>query len=265
MPSERTSPAGGRLELRLLGGWRLTRSGFDIELGHREQRLAALLALNGRRPRVHVAGILWPETTDARALASLRRAVLHTQRRVPDLLHADRTTIGLSHDVRTDVAELRRAVDLFASPAGDTEAERVMPVLTGDELLPGWYDEWAILARERTQLLRIRALERIARHALEIGDLRLVIESAGEATLLEPLLETARELSITAHLRRGDPGSAAREFRQYERTLRTELGAPPSGTILALMSPLLGNGARTPGSRLSNGAARASAPARPRR
>lgn len=244
MPSERTSPAGGRIGLRLLGGWRLTESGLDIELGHREQRLAAVLALNGRRPRVQVAGILWPETTDTRALASLRRAVLHTQRRIPGFLRSDRTTIGLHQEVLTDVDELRRAVDRVAHPGGDPEEESVLPLLVGDELLPGWYDEWAVLARERIQLLRIRALERIARHALELGDLRLVIESAGEATLLEPLLETARELSITAHLLRNDPGSAAREFRQYEHAMRSELGAPPSGTILALMKPLLGNGTR---------------------
>lgn len=241
MSSERTSQAGGRMNLRLLGGWRLTTSGHDVELGHREQRLAAVLALNGRRRRVHVAGVLWPDTTDSRALASLRRAVLHTQRRVPGLLHSDRTTIGLEPDVGTDLDELRQAFDLVSRVDGAGDPTSVMPLLTGDELLPGWYDDWAILARERIQRLRIRALERIASHALERGDLRLTIEAAGEVTLLEPLLESAREMAITAHLRRGDKGSAVREFRQYEQDLWTELRTPPSGAVLTLVKGLLGD------------------------
>ncbi len=48
-------------------------------------------------------------------------------------------------------------------------------------------------------------------------------------------------MSITAHLRRGDKGSAVREFRQYERDLWTELRTPPSGAVLTLVKGLLGD------------------------
>src|SRR4029078_11113127 len=61
--------------LRLLGRWQLVADGEDVVLGHREERLTALLGLTGQSSRVHVAGTLWPASTDPRELASLRSAV----------------------------------------------------------------------------------------------------------------------------------------------------------------------------------------------
>src|SRR5687767_11900493 len=102
--------------LNLLGGWQLVVDGDAVALGGREQRLCALLALTGTRARAQVAGTLWPESTDARALASLRRAVAQTHQRCPGLLAADRTSIGLAADVAVDVGALRSAVSA-AAPA----------------------------------------------------------------------------------------------------------------------------------------------------
>ena len=96
--------------LSLLGGWQLVVDGDVVALGGREQRLCALLALSGTRARAQVAGTLWPDSTDARALASLRRAVAQTHQRCAGLLAADRTSIGLAADVVVDVDALRAAV-----------------------------------------------------------------------------------------------------------------------------------------------------------
>ena len=76
-----------RICLRLLGGWRLVDNGAELRLSHREQRLVALLGLSGERARPYVAGLLWPDSTDDRSLASLRRAVMQTQHARPGLLH----------------------------------------------------------------------------------------------------------------------------------------------------------------------------------
>ena len=208
--------------------------GESVGLGGREQRLSALLALTGRRARSQVAGILWPESTDARALASLRRAVLQTQRRSPGLLRADRTSIGLHPDVLVDVDELRAA----AARVGDAEPDpALLAALVGGELLPDWYDEWVEPERERIQQQRVRALEQLARKALECGDPALVVDAARAAAGVEPLLEAASELAIRGHLERGDRASAARELERYCDLVQEELGEPPSPALVALLAP----------------------------
>jgi DNA-binding SARP family transcriptional activator len=138
--------------LSLLGGWQLVVDGDVVALGGREQRLCALLALTGPRARAQVAGTLWPESTDARALASLRRAVAQTHQRCPGLLAADRTSVGLATDVVVDVDVLRAAVSAVSAAAGaETGSEAgsdagsdgaLLVTLAGDQLLPGWYDGW---------------------------------------------------------------------------------------------------------------------------
>lgn len=225
--------------MRLLGGWQLVVGGVDVQLSHREQRLTALLGLTGRSSRAHVSGMLWPESTDARALASLRRAVLQTQERSPGLLRADRTDLGLDPGVEVDVVEVRRAAGLTELPMPGRDAEALLAALVGEPLLPAWYDDWVLAERERIEQMRVRALERIARHAFEMGDLVQAIDAARAAVDIDPLLDSARELAIRAHLGQGDRGSALREFHRYRDAMSHELGVAPSSSILALVEPVI--------------------------
>lgn len=265
MPEGRRAD-GVRTRLRLLGGWQLVVDGGDVPLHHREQRLVALLGLTGRGPRAHVAGTLWPESTDARALASLRRAVLQTQQQCPGLLRADRTEVGLDPDVEVDVDDVRRAAVLTELPMPGDEAEALLAALVGDPLLPAWYDDWVLPERERLEQVRVRALERIARHAFEIGDLVQAVDAARAAVDVEPLSESARELTIRAHLGQGDRGAAVREFQRYRDRMREELGVPPSARIARLVEPLLDLDDGERGPRAGVGpAAGATVPARRRR
>lgn len=236
---ERTGEGGHRSRLRLLGGWQLVVGGVDVQLNHREQRLTALLGLTGRSARAHVSGLLWPESTDARALASLRRAVLQTQERSPGLLRADRTDLGLDPAVEVDVVEVRRAAGLTELPMPGGDAEALLAALVGEQLLPAWYDDWVLAERERIEQMRVRALERIARHAFAMGDLVQAIDAARAAVDIDPLLDSARELAIRAHLGQGDRGSALREFHRYRDAMSHELGVAPSSSILALVEPVI--------------------------
>lgn len=231
--------AAYRSRLRLLGGWQLVVGGVEVPLNRREQRLTALLGLTGRSGRAHVSGLLWPESTDARALASLRRAVLQTQKRSPGLLQADRTELGLDPAVEVDVDDVRRAAGLTELPMPGRDAEALLAALVGEPLLPAWYDDWVLAERERIEQLRVRALERIARHAFEMGDLVQAIAAARAAVDIDPLLDSARELAIRAHLGQGDRGSALREFHRYRAAMSSELGVAPSSSILALVEPVI--------------------------
>lgn len=229
MPESRRAT---RRDLSLLGGWRLVVDGEAVALGGREQRLCALLALTGTHARAQVAGTLWPESTDARALASLRRAVAQTHQRCPGLLTADRTSVGLAPDVGVDVVELRAAADGAESP--DAGA-RLLATLVGEELLPGWYDEWVEDQREDLQRTRVAALERLARRALERADAQLAEDAARAVARIEPWRESASELVIRAMLARDDRAGAVRELERYREVVRDELGVVPSPALFALV------------------------------
>ncbi|WP_439937528.1 AfsR/SARP family transcriptional regulator [Nocardia sp. N13] len=221
-----------RRGLSLLGGWQLVVDGETVVLGGREQRLCALLALTGTRARAQVAGTLWPESTDARALASLRRAVAQTHQRCPGLLSADRTSVGLAPDVATDVDELRAAVSRAGAPDADAA---VLAALVGEELLPGWYDEWAEAQRETLQQQQVAALEQLARHALDRGDTALAEDAARAVARIEPLREPASELLIRTLLARDDRAGAVRELERYREVVGAELGVAPSPALVALV------------------------------
>src|SRR5262245_55719964 len=65
------SPVAG-LKLQLLGGFAVTLDGRPLPVPKAQRKLLALLGLRRTTSRAEVAGTLWPEVTDARALGSLR-------------------------------------------------------------------------------------------------------------------------------------------------------------------------------------------------
>jgi DNA-binding SARP family transcriptional activator len=230
-------PHSQGLELQLFGSWCLWSEGAEVRIVGRAQRLVALLALQGQRARPHVAGILWPDTTEGRALTSLRAAVLQTQRAVPQLLEADRTHIALGRDVHVDVEEMRRcASQVLDETPGDGRA--AVRALSGAELLPGWYDDWVVVERERLQHQRLRALERLAEISLARHDIRTALTAALEAIAIEPLLESTRILVVRAHLQAGNRAAAVREFAGYRRLLDRELHIAPSPVLFNLVRHL---------------------------
>jgi DNA-binding SARP family transcriptional activator len=138
--------------------------------------------------------------------------------------------------VHVDVADLLHvAHDLDRSRHEDG----IGPVLDGDELLPGWYDDWVIYERERLQQIRLRALELAARRALRDKDPATALQAARAASAIEPLDEEPHAVMIRAHLMSGNPAGALRAFRDFRRQLVEELGIGPSPALVDLLRPLL--------------------------
>lgn len=233
--SEHSAVAVAPARLSLLGDWRLVIDGAEVALGHREQRLVALLGLAAPGSRAQVASILWPDSTDEHALGSLRRAVWQCQRRCPGVLSPGRSTLGLAPRIRVDVDDLRRAAGLTELPLDGGAARELLEVLRGPDLLPGWFDDWVVEERPRLEQLRVEALERIARHGLDAGDFTLAVEAAAVAGGIDPLRESARELAIRGHLGLGDAAGARHELRRYRDVLDEELGVEPSERVRALV------------------------------
>jgi DNA-binding SARP family transcriptional activator len=87
--------------------WQLRRDGAVVHVAVRQQRLIAALAVRGPSLRNYLAGMLWPEYPDAKALESLRVAVHLMTRQVPGLLVKDGALLTLDKRVAVDLYRVR--------------------------------------------------------------------------------------------------------------------------------------------------------------
>src|SRR6478752_1175287 len=148
--------------LNLLDGFGLFRGDQEVSLQIGCQRLIALLALVGVKSRGYVAGTLWPDVREAQASGSLRSMVWRVQRLAPNLIEAHGPVLIVDPKTRVDVASFIDDVhQLLARPA-EVDLDHQLTQAMWNDLLPGWYDDWVLVERERLHQLQLHALETLA-------------------------------------------------------------------------------------------------------
>lgn len=250
--AERDTPQGARvdefvvfapLRLSLFGGFELRDRGRLVRLPLSAQRLVAFLAIQNRPlHRAYVAGSLWPETTDDRAGASLRSSLWRLRRKRQPLVEATATHLRLAEGVRVDVQEVMALVwRVIDSPAHLGEVN--LATLSGPtELLPGWYEDWVLVERERLRQLRLHALEILCERLTSRRRFGQAVEAGLAAVRDEPLRESAHRALIKAYLAEGNPGEALRQYRTYRQLLHEELGLVPSSEMDELVGVITAPG-----------------------
>ena len=232
------------LRLDLLDGLALHQQdlqGRDLpmpDLPHGVQRLVAFVALSGRPGRSAVAGSLWPEASELQARRNLRTALWRAQKLVPGLVTTVGGAVALHDHVRVDVRELTawgRRLLVPGAPIGDGSTAH--PALHG-ELLPGWYDDWVLLERERLRQLRMHAWEALSEKLVRAGRYGEAVEAAHEAIRAEPLRESAHVSLIRAHAAEDNIGEALLAYHRFEQRLAGELGLAPSQHLTAMVRGL---------------------------
>lgn len=223
------------IQLSLLRGFELRVAQRPVALVLSAQRLVAFLALRDKpQSRVHVAGTLWPETTTSRANANLRSSLWRAQRACRQLITASAhhlmLTPGVGVDVRSAIAHAQRLL----SRAATLDDVGHWSDLAAD-LLPDWYDDWALLDRERYHHLRLHALEALCERLTVAGRYGEAIDSGLAAIRAEPLRESAHQALIKAHLAEGNRLEAFRQYERCRRLLLDELGLEPSPALHALL------------------------------
>jgi DNA-binding SARP family transcriptional activator len=237
--------------IALLDGFALDVADGSIDtadLPHGIQRLIAHVSLAGRPTRAATGGQLWPEQSECNAQSSLRSALWRLQKTTPGLLEVSRGSLRLAEGVQVDVNELVAWAREVLDPSSDVAEAPLPDVALRGELLPGWYDDWVLLAREHLRQLRMHALEVLADElaiAHRFGD---AIQAALAAVNAEPLRESAHRAVIRVHLAEGNIAEAVREYVGFKRLLDRELGVSPSDQMHELM-----RGIRLPVGRRSAG------------
>jgi DNA-binding SARP family transcriptional activator len=107
------------------------------------------------------------------------------------------------------------------------------------ELLAGWYEDWAVVERERVRQMCLHALESIALQLLSVRRFAHALEAALAAVALEPFRESAHRVVIQVHLSEGNHGEALRHYGYFSNLIEAELGLKPSPIIEKQMARLL--------------------------
>lgn len=225
-------------------------NGFSLEIGGRErmtavgslspgeQRLIAWVSLSGRPARAAVAGQLWPDVPESQAKHCLRSVLWRLQKAVPGLLDTSNGAIKLAPDIAVDVWEFDQWAQRILDPLCDVHHMVTPAVALHGELLPGWYDDWVLLERERVRILRMHALERLADKLARAGRFGEAVQAANAAVQAEPMRESAHRILIRVHMAEGNMVDALRQYENFRAMLVAELGVAPTQLMEDLVRPI---------------------------
>jgi DNA-binding SARP family transcriptional activator len=223
--------------LHLFAGPYVTVRRRRLEIPEGSKRLLAFAALHtGMLDRRWTAGALWPLGNDSRASGNLRSALWRLRGNGLELMDVDKASIGLRDDVVVDV---QVACDWASRIINGThhpdDLGAVAWRLDELELLPGCYEEWALIERERIRQRMLHAFEWLSQHLIGQRRFAEAVEVAMAAVSVEPLRESATRALIEAHLAEGNWAEAYRTFRRYRTILREELGTEPTSELTRLV------------------------------
>ncbi len=227
--------AAAPFRLGLINGFELTRGSTSIPLSAGPQHLLAYLALSERsQRRIHVAGVLWADVSDERAAGNLRSALWRLRLAGLDLLGLERGYLSLSPHVVVDVREVSRLAKFVLDPGTDVTALGLEELLVAGELLPGWYEDWVVLERERQREVCLQLCEGLCQRWTTVGQYEKAVMAGLAAVALEPLRESANRVLIRAYLANGNAGDAVRQYLRYRDVLWAELRLEPSAQMMQL-------------------------------
>jgi predicted ATPase/DNA-binding SARP family transcriptional activator len=232
------------LTLRFFGAFEAGRSSGPLPRTRtrKEVWLLALLALRQGQAaeRSWLAGTLWPEAAEEKALAYLRSS-LYDLRRVlgPD---AWRLTAPTPRTVRLDPAET--IVDVLEFDAavarGDPAAlERAVGLHRGP-LLEGCQEEWVLGERVAREQAYLGALETLAAQALGRGEPGQAVTYLRRLVAVDPLRESAHRGLMEALAEEDNTGAAIQVYRDLRLLLHREVHADPSPETTALFERIRG-------------------------
>jgi len=203
-------------------------------LGAKELALLAFMALEpGAHTREELAGLLWGESSEVEARASLRQALKHLRSTLGEIVRCNRALVELDPSLECDALAFRTSVSQNPHSALATD---VPAFLAGFSIRHApQFDEWA--AETRRGLLRQyhQALGSIAREAMGQWRWRDAVEAADRWLASEPLSDEAVRLAIEARYLAGDRGGALARFLDYKTVFKRETGCDPSRTLLSLV------------------------------
>lgn len=237
MADSGTSRASAGQHLRLLAGFEYRNGTQEVVVPQSAQRLLAYLAVEEHRvTRSSAAEVLWPRSTEAASLASLRSALHRARAILPWSITGSDRDLMLSPLITVDVVERRRLIRRLARAPDTVDLPELESADLHSEILPGWNDDWLEPMRRREAELIRHARDCLAERLLAEGRFAEAIDAALAAIAHDPYGELPYRVVAGAHLRQGNPAAAALVFENYRRLVGDELGVRPSDQFRSLVT-----------------------------
>ncbi len=232
------------LQIRLLGQ-------FDIRLDKKRititsrvaQSLFAYLALTAgtAHRREKLAGTFWPDTPEENGRKNLRQELWRIRKALSsgstdavDYLLANEYSITFNRNAAywLDVAQLEK-------PDADLEELTRSLSLYQGELLPGFYEDWILLERERIQSLFDIRMGQLLERLIESERWTAVQEQAEHWLALGNTPEPAFRALMLAYGARGDMAKVTSVYQRCLTELKRQLDLEPSPETRALYEGLI--------------------------
>ena len=223
--------------VHLFGGPFVSYGRRRVEIPEGGKRLVVFVALHrGRVERRYVAGTLWPVGDDIRAAGNLRSALWRLNGAGIRILKADKHGLAMREDVLVNLHTVGAWAARLIKGSASREDLAITPWgLDAIDLLPGWYDDWALVEREHIRQQLLHALEALSRQLARAGRCAEAVEAAMMAVTAEPLRESAQRVLIEAHLAEGNWVEGRRSFEAYRDMLHRELGVQPDLELASMV------------------------------
>ncbi len=235
------------LEVRLLGKFEIRVDGHPVEIKLRAaQSLLAYLLLNSEieHRREQLAGVIWPDMTDATARANLRHTLWVIRKALGK--HDYLLTDDLAVSCNTTLDYWLDTSALTGKTALDATADDLIASVSlyGGELLPGFYDDWVVLERERLQAAYERKMALLLDKLVETQRWPEVLDWGERWIALGRVPEPAYRALMSAHAGLEDMANVATVYQRCVAALQNELGVEVSSQTRTLYERLQRNAAK---------------------
>ena len=225
----------GRFTLTLFESFAISHDGVAISLPAPAQRLVASLAVNrSARSRSQLAGTLWPEKSESRALANLRAALWQSNKRCGGLVMATGGGLAIGSEVEVDLWRSLDWCDAVLTGERLVEPPPIGP-LAKTELLPSWSEDWLDFVRRYHRLQWLQAIDDVASRMLEAGDHAGALRCGLHAIGADRFHERGHEIVIAALMEGGNRIEALRHYEWFRHLMATEMSLEPSERVRRLV------------------------------
>jgi predicted ATPase/DNA-binding SARP family transcriptional activator len=237
---------GMPLKIYLLGQFKLQANDLPVELPSRPaQSLLAYLVLNAgvTQRREKLASLLWPEATETNARSYLRQALWRLRKTLENgsLLWEDYLNISDISITFDKLADYWLDADYLFKTGDVQPVEEMIEAISlyQGELLPGFYDEWVVLERERLQAAYHQKMNRLIECLLQNGEWDKALKWSEQWIRLGYSPEPAFRALMRAYAGLGDQGMVSATYQRCIDSLDRELGLGPSTETTRLHDKIL--------------------------
>jgi len=223
------------LKITLLGQFKLQAKDLPIELPSRPaQSLLAYLALNAgvTQRREKLASLLWPEASETNARSYLRQALWRIRKAlerasIPGENYLETSDISITFKAQADYwVDAALLLEIGEAPTIEDLTEAVS--LYQGELLPGFYDEWIVLERDRLQAVFHQMMNLLLEHLIQAEQWDKTLKWGEQWIRLGFAPEPAFRYIMLAHAGLGDQGMVNSTYQRCVESLSRELDLEPS-------------------------------------